>query len=285
MSTWRREIVETERGNFEVFVTGQGTPLCVTHLYSEFRDIGNRFADPFIDLYQVILVNLKEAGYSDKVVLEEELSMRESVKDLEAIRTTLGFERWSFAGTSTGGMLGLVYAIDFPQSLTSLTVADTCASKAYMNAPGSIYCPENPHNSRLRELMRIVKAPDSTPEERLTAGREWTEMSLYRLEKYDEYFAVPSSGKTVLKRLDYYAYRELPHFDVRCQLIKVTVPTLVICGRHDSQCPVEFSEEIHQLIPTSTLAILDESDHMPYIEEPEKFHDIIKRFAVNIGLY
>jgi proline iminopeptidase len=182
-------------------------------------------------------------------------------------------------------MLGLVYTIDFPESLKALIVCGATASKGYMNSPHSIYSADHPHNAFVREQMRIVKAPESTPEQRQAAVRAWNELSLYRPEKYDEYFATPSSGKTVAKRLDYYSSRDLPHFDVRSLLTKVTTPTLIICGRHDAQCPPEFSEEIHQLIPTSTLAILEESNHFPFIEEPDEFNQIVRTFSEQVGLH
>ncbi|WP_342772012.1 hypothetical protein [Neobacillus piezotolerans] len=74
---WQRELVSTERGTFEIFVCGSGEPLCITHLYSEFNERGNYFADMFIQSFKVYLVNLKEAGNSSKVCNEKELSMEE----------------------------------------------------------------------------------------------------------------------------------------------------------------------------------------------------------------
>lgn len=56
---WKTNIVKTTRGNFEYFMKGEGPPLCVTHMYSEYNDNGNTFANPFTDHYSVYLVNLK----------------------------------------------------------------------------------------------------------------------------------------------------------------------------------------------------------------------------------
>ena len=49
--------------------------------------------------------------------------MIETIHDLEAIREVLQLPTWHFAGHSTGGMLGLLYAITYPNSLQSLVVA------------------------------------------------------------------------------------------------------------------------------------------------------------------
>ena len=48
--------------------------------------------------------------------------MIETIHDLEAIREALQLPTWHFAGHSTGGMLGLLYAITYPHSLQSLVV-------------------------------------------------------------------------------------------------------------------------------------------------------------------
>ena len=55
---WKTNIVKTTRGNFEYFMK-EKVPLCVTHMYSEYNDNGNTFANPFTDHYSVYLVNLK----------------------------------------------------------------------------------------------------------------------------------------------------------------------------------------------------------------------------------
>ncbi len=65
MIRWETKMISTERGNFEVFSKGQGPALCVAHLYSEFNETGDRFADTFTETNQVFLVNLREAGMSE----------------------------------------------------------------------------------------------------------------------------------------------------------------------------------------------------------------------------
>jgi proline iminopeptidase len=90
MEVWEQRLLHTARGVFEVFVAGQGEPLCVTHYYSAFNGRGNYFADRFTDDRQVVLVNLKECGNSEPIKDESELAMVESVEDLEAINPPCG---------------------------------------------------------------------------------------------------------------------------------------------------------------------------------------------------
>lgn len=276
---WEQTLINTDRGQFEVFVAGKGEPLCVTHLYSEFNERGNYFADMFKDTFRVYLINLKEVGKSSGVINEEELSMKETVHDLEAIRMSLGIDKWSFAGHSTGGMLGLVYGYNYPNSLKRLLVGGASATKGYMQHEDSIYSHKNPNNKRLKELLFTLKSNESTREERIQAGREWTQMSLYEPGKFEEYFSKPSSGSVVQKRLDYYSYEELPDYDIRNNIMEIKTPTIIYCGRHDSQCPLVYSQEIHQLVPNSRLYIFEKSNHNPYLEEKERFVELVNDFV------
>jgi len=273
---WTQQFIVTTRGSFEVFIKGEGEPICVTHHYSAYNAKGNTFANPFTEHYTVYLVNLRGAGNSVGSVYKDDLSMKESIEDLEAIRTALQFGQWAFAGHSTGGMLGLVYAIQAPESLTKMIIGGAAASKEYMNHPGSIYCRENPNNERLREIMRTLNNPITPAEEKRPLSREWTEMSLYRPENYEQYFNKPNSGSVVSERLDYYSYTELPNYDVTAQLSTISIPTTVYCGLHDAQCPHVFSEQIANEIPNAQLITFDESNHLPFTEEAEKFAHMIK---------
>ena len=281
MGMWTQQLIETNRGTFEVFTKGEGQPICITHHYSEFNVNGNLFANPFTDHYQVLLVNLRGAENSAPSESEHDLSMEETVKDLEAIREALGYEGWAYAGHSAGGMLGLVYALDFPESLTKIFVCGSAASKNYMKHPESIYCKENPNNPRLRKILQTLNNPDSTLEERRTAGRDWYAMSLYRPEKMDEYTTKPNSGKSIPKRLDYFAYKEVLTFDLTERLPNISIPAFVVSGRYDAQCPHDCSAEIAERIPNARMITFEESNHNPFVEEPEKFTDTVKEFYLH----
>jgi proline iminopeptidase len=273
---WTQQFIKTKRGCFEFFMKGVGEPICVTHLYSAFNLNGNTFANSFTNQYAVYLVNLRGAGNSVKSIHADDLSMEESIKDLEAIREALDIKKWAFAGHSTGGMLGLVYALQIPQSLEKIVIGGAAASKEYMNHPGSIYCKENPHNERLLEIFGILNNPTTPADIKRAVGREWTEMSIYRPEKYDQYFNTPNSGSVVPARLDYYSYTELPCYDLTSYLNTITIPTTVYCGKHDAQCPLVFSEQIAYAIPNAKLITFSDSNHFPFTEEPEKFARMVK---------
>ena len=73
--------------------------------------------------------------------------------------------------------------------------------------------------------------------------------------------------------------REIQVFDLTRKLSLIRVKTLILCGRHDVQCPISYSIEMQDGIPDSNLVIYEESNHYPFLEERELFQDELKQFV------
>ncbi|GAA0596517.1 alpha/beta hydrolase [Virgibacillus siamensis] len=277
MQKWKRSLIETARGTFEMFVKGKGEPLCVTHHYSVFNETGDYFAEAFTKTNTIYLVNLREAGDSPKAYDPYQLSMLETVLDLEAIREALGYDQWGFAGHSTGGMLGIMYGIYFSASLKFNVIVGAAAREYMTFSKDCIYNEKHPNFNRMQQLMEALKRGDLSAENRKKLKAERTKLSLYEPAKHDDYFNAGIHKQISAVRLNFFS-RELHVFDVTRKLRLVTVPTLIMCGRYDVQCPVMYSEEMHQHIPHSTLAVFDRSNHYPFLEEEGRFAAEYKEF-------
>lgn len=280
--SWNQMMVNTSRGTFEVFCKGKGNPICVTHHYSEFNETGDYFAETFTNTHKVYLVNLREAGNSAKAVEHYHLSMLETIFDLEAIRSALGFEKWGFAGHSTGGMLGIVYGIFYSSSLTFNVIVGAAAREFTTFSPDCIYNKNHPKYKRMQELMEALKQSDLAPEKRNELSSERTKLSLYDPDRYDEYFHLPIRKRMSAARLNYFN-REIQIFDVTKKLVLISSPTLIMCGKYDVQCPLEYSIEMSKGIPGSKLVVFNHSNHYPFLEESDTFKKECKNFINEIS--
>lgn len=52
-------------------------------------------------------------------------------------------------------------------------------------------------------------------------------------------------------------------------LAGTSIPTLVLCGEHDTLCPVERHQEIATLIPGARLVVIPGAGHLPTLEQPD----------------
>ncbi len=56
------------------------------------------------------------------------------------------------------------------------------------------------------------------------------------------------------------------------------VPALILCGRDDALCPVHRHELMHDLIPHSTLHIVENAGHLPTLEQPDETTAALERW-------
>jgi proline iminopeptidase len=69
----------------------------------------------------------------------------------------------------------------------------------------------------------------------------------------------------------------LADWDVVDRLGEIRVPTLVTSGRHD-ECTPTLVELLHRGISGSEWVLFEESAHMPYLEEPERYLQVVGGF-------
>lgn len=163
----------------------------------------------------------------------------------------------------------------YPDSLEKIIAGGLCASGEYMKHPGSIYCKDNPNNQRMKDIFAEMRMPEVTREKRIELSKEWIMMSLYRKNAYYDMLQRKESGRTLMFKLDYFT-KELKNYDVREELRKTNVRAYIYCGLHDAQCPYVFSKEAADLMPNATLKTFEYSNHMPDIEEEDKFKKFIE---------
>lgn len=268
-------LVSTNRGDFEIFTHGEGEPLVYTHLYSEYNAYGDIMSQQLSEHYKVFIVNLRGAGQSVDCTDEYSYSMDDAIHDLEAVRISLGIDKWTFAGHSTGGFLALKYAILYPNSLIQIIAGGLCASDDYMNHSDSIYCQDNPNNVKMRDIFSKLRSSNITREEKIELSKEWIMMSLYNDDTYYELMKRKESGRTLMQKLDYFT-KELANYDIRDDLRQCKTESFIYCGLHDAQCPYIFSKEAAELLPNASLETFEFSNHLPFIEEEEKFKEYIR---------
>ena len=58
--------------------------------------------------------------------------------------------------------------------------------------------------------------------------------------------------------------------------------SLVLCGREDRLCPIARHELMHDLLPASTLCIIDGAGHLPTLERPEQTTAALRDWLMEI---
>ncbi len=220
------------------------------------------------------------SGQSDPHADPARFTLDENVEDMEALRRHLGAGPVVSIGTSYGGMVAMAHAARYSDAVSHLVLVVTAA-----------------HGGFIPRAQEIVRARGSAEQQRvcdtLWAGAFQTREELrhyYEVmgplysRRYDP--AAAASGRARAIHSPVPLNRAfgpdgfLRSFDLRPELSRIAAPTLILAGRHDWICPVEFSEEIHRLIPGSDLRVFEESSHSIRADEPEAMLDAIRGFLV-----
>src|SRR3954451_21218722 len=70
----------------------------------------------------------------------------------------------------------------------------------------------------------------------------------------------------------------LTDYDFRDRLDDVKVPVLLVWGSDDNLVPVKDADEFERLIPNARKVILDDTGHVPMLERPSAFNDLVVEF-------
>lgn len=272
------QMIEINGNRLAVEILGpEGAPVIITHHGAP--GLGSR-AEPkasfgrLADEYRVVVFDARGSGQSDG---NGSLSHEQWAADIDGIREWAGADTIVMAGGSYGGFMAMEYAIRYPERVSALVLRDTSpdnsnAGLARQNAVNS-----DRVSVDMEKFDRIDQGQVADNDDLKVCWREILPLYDFR---YD-----PAVVEIKVEATPYryeahnYAFSvNLPGYDLKADLPKVTAPTLITVGRTDWITPVECSETIADLIPESTLVVFEKSGHSPQIEEAEAWTATVRNF-------
>ncbi|NCV82947.1 MAG: alpha/beta fold hydrolase, partial [Actinobacteria bacterium] len=188
--------------------------------------------------------------------------------------------KYSIVGQSWGGMLGMQFAITQPAGLTSLVVADSPASmEVWVSEANKLrdLLPAHVQATLIKHESEETTA-DPAYEEAVNVfyGRHLCRIPQPQcmVDSFTQLAAEPTVYHTMNGPSEFHVIGSLKTWDIRADLHKIKVPTLLVSGQYDEATPAMVSE-IHSLIPGSSWELFPESSHTPHIEEPARFKRIV----------
>jgi pimeloyl-ACP methyl ester carboxylesterase len=200
--------------------------------------------------------------------------------DADALRQSLGFERWAVLGHSFGGMVALEFALRYPQSLSHLVLMDTCGDSWWVqqNAP-QILAKRGYSATTVKTAERFYNGK-ITPDEFMPSVRRLSTAYYHKLNPLQlvRDIAVGMRMKTHPAALIFGYGQLLKGWTVMDRLNEIKVPTLVMAGRDDFQFPPEHQAELAAGIPNARLEIIERAGHNAQSERPVEVIEALKHF-------
>jgi proline iminopeptidase len=252
---------------------GQGEPVLVLSGGPGFDcDYMQPVARALSSTNSTILVELRGTGRSlPPKINPETINLKLYLADLEALRESLGFDKWTVLGHSAGAILAMNYAVVFPNRVKAMVLVDS-----------------GPARQELVGAMNDNIALRYTPEQIAEAAKHpsiagFMSGYFYDREKAKEFMAGfrPESFHGDVGQL--LAADEMgPGMDLRPALQRISTAALVIAGRQDPMDP-GMQYEIHLALKNSRLALLDRCGHFAWLEQPNALYTEIRAFLTPLA--
>jgi proline iminopeptidase len=267
----------------EVFyeIVGSGTALFVVHGgpgidHTCFRP----WLDPLGDVARVVYSDLLGNGRSDRVALHG--GMETWADGVDALRARLGIETIVLFGHSFGGFVAIEYALRHRERLRGLVL---CAT-----GPGFAPTEVLMANARARAAPAELAAVEHAF---ATAPTTDAELRASHRAVLPLYFH--RRDARILEAMDaqtHYSAAAVAYGLGECfenwtggeRANEITTPTLVVSGAHDWIMPPRHAgERLHAAIAGSRHVVMNESGHIPFIEEQHAFLDVERDWLATLA--
>lgn len=200
---------------------------------------------------------------------------REQVADLDVLITHWGAAPATLLGYSWGGLLALLYAVEHADRVGRLALVSPAATTAQGRAQFERRFAERANHPRIAEERKRLAASGLRQRDPEAHRRRVFELAVA------PYFRDPERARDltpfrVTGRTQDQVWRSLGDYQLTGALERVTVPALVAHGRHDP-IPLETAEETARRL-RAPLVVFQQSGHVPYVEETERFVTVLDAF-------
>jgi len=248
--------------------TGDGPPLMfvrgwITHLELMWAEPSFRaFMEALAQRFRVIRFDARGNGLSDREIDRPNLS--DFVADVEAVIGAAGVDRCVLWGSSFGGPIAIAFAARCPEHVDRLVLEGTYPTWQ-----------DTRTTRQRRSIADLMRMLENSPEMATTAISYVTDPA-------------PGSrhedrGRRILASVapDYlgYLYVLASKFDVREEVERITVPTLVLHARDSQVFPSRDARELAGAIPAARYVELNSEQHNPWEGEAAVALDAVCRFA------
>jgi proline iminopeptidase len=246
-----------------------------------------RLFDP--QRFHAVLFDQRGAGRSHPRGSRQANTLPHLIADMEAIRRSLGFERWLVVGGSWGATLALAYAQAHPQHVSGIVLRATFLGTsmeledAFLNNLPRLYpdlnddflglLPPEERAQPLQAYWRRILDPD--PAVHGPASRAWhdTERILSDHKPSKSRLDLAAFNK-VARGLPSTPFMEAHYFQNNCflrpgQLLENAgrlkgIPGAIVQGRYDLLCPPSTAHALLKAWPDATLRMVETAGHSLY---------------------
>jgi pimeloyl-ACP methyl ester carboxylesterase/DNA-binding CsgD family transcriptional regulator len=206
--------------------------------------------------HRVVRYDSRDTGLSDRDV--PDVSLDAWVSDLEAVVDDAGLERFSLFAMCQAGPVGIAYATRHPERVTHLVLYGTYAVGRFRRS-----AQERQEGEALITLTGTGWAQDNPAVRHLWGSRFIADVTTEQLRWFGELQQWSATAEAAVRQM-----RVRYDLDVSDAARRLSVPTLVVHGRHDGVVPFDAGRQLAALVPAAEFLPLDTRNHLLLPDEP-----------------
>jgi proline iminopeptidase len=228
-----------------------------------------------VDGHELIYFDQRGNGRSGRPPLST-MTMEQLADDAAALVGRLDLPPPVVLGHSFGGFVAQELVLRHPASVRALILVDT--------SPGQLGAGEDPEDGRGADLpaeAAAVLAEPPTDDDALAAGMR--RLLPFYLHQRDVAEVAGMMSATVFSRdAMVRGFELLAGWSAVDRLHAITTPTLVIVGRHDVFTSPPQARRIASRIAGARLVEFADSGHFPWLDEPDRFRDVVSEWLAGL---
>jgi proline iminopeptidase len=258
------------------------------------HDVFHPWLLPLSRRFRVITYDGYGRGRSAKAASPREYSFQRDVEEVEALRQALGIERWAVFGHSYGGFVAEAHAVAHPQRVQRLVLSNAMIRGADWQRANERY------NVRLAvtfpelwakvEALRAAGVKEGDPRLQAAYGDRFAEQfALFLFWDHRLAARIVFDDSTFNQALylaicgddcDFQIGPAMLAVDFRTTLPRLGSPLLVLAGRADGIVAPDLSLEFLRAVPGARRVVFEQSGHLPFVEEPERYLRVLEEFLL-----
>lgn len=179
---------------------------------------------------------------------------------LNQIIEELKLEKFHLLGNSMGGHIALLYSLEHPERVESIILSGS--SGLFENGMGYSF-------PKRKEYDYIKSKTELTFYNPATASKELVD-EIYEIVNSRKALHILSLAKSTIRS------------NLGKELYKIRIPCCLVWGRQDVVTPPKVAEDFRRLIPHASLYWIDKCGHVPMLETPDKFNEVVDHFIDSI---
>lgn len=253
----------TDVGEGQAIVLIPGWPLSDEMYEYQYNDLIN-------NNFRVIGITLRGFGKSDKPYGAYDYDVH--ALDIKRVLEQLDIKDATLCGFSMGGAIAVCYVSLYGSMRVSKLVLAGAAAPSWTQREDFPY---NISKSDVDDLIALNNIDRPKLLSNFAKIFSATETSLN--DGIDNWLnAINLSASSYATGKCLMALRDT---DLRRDLVKIKIPTLIMHGRKDKICSFDLAKQTQKLIPNAQLVAFEKSGHSLFLEETKKFNAELIKFA------